>query len=487
MFRFPKDAERKELWTRQIQRLDVQPNPNSTVCEKHFREEFVIRFDSLKRQDGTVFSVKRVIPKLTQDAYHSLLLEFPSHTKKRNVNKSKKAQAQSKTSCETGSLSMEVEDVDPANRETLEVKPEGNYSEFVLEETTKSSTADCVNPLETEKKCVWSGSGESDTVITSKGDKETFHSSNGITSPSLSRQMLTCQWCKKTFHSLSILDIHVLIYHKKTKNDALGDLTSVENVQVTNNITAADTRIGEVLYKCSHCDKSFKKSRSLKLHCEIGHRPRDRYKCFDCNKTFTLMAWQRHRPDLVQPNPDTLNTNPKLGQGNMPHRCTICGRKFTWFCAMMKHQYSCMGYMPYKCTLCDRTFVEKKGLEEHKPACTAKEHLKCSLCDKVFKVAEAWTKHQRTCKGKKQHKCADCGKVFASLFTLRSHGTVHSGEKQYLCPVCGKLFRLECILKRHLWRHSGYKPYLCTDCGMAFIRLESFRRHRCFHLKSKNH
>lgn len=71
IFEFPWDLERLSLWLEKIPRDDFQPPPRSVVCEQHFRDEFIVRIDSVTTDDGTVLSMKRERPKLTKEAYLS--------------------------------------------------------------------------------------------------------------------------------------------------------------------------------------------------------------------------------------------------------------------------------------------------------------------------------------------------------------------------------------------------------------------------------
>jgi hypothetical protein len=49
------------------------------VCEKHFATEFIVRQDKVTRPDGTVLSVLRKRPKLTEKAYPTIFPNTPSY------------------------------------------------------------------------------------------------------------------------------------------------------------------------------------------------------------------------------------------------------------------------------------------------------------------------------------------------------------------------------------------------------------------------
>ena len=52
-------------WIRMIPREGLVVVPKTVVCEKHFADQFVVRYDSAVRPDGTVLTVRRGTPKLT--------------------------------------------------------------------------------------------------------------------------------------------------------------------------------------------------------------------------------------------------------------------------------------------------------------------------------------------------------------------------------------------------------------------------------------
>jgi len=51
----------------------------TVVCEKHFASQFIIREDSVRREDGTILTVRRKRPKLTKDAYPMLFPNTPAY------------------------------------------------------------------------------------------------------------------------------------------------------------------------------------------------------------------------------------------------------------------------------------------------------------------------------------------------------------------------------------------------------------------------
>ncbi|GIX97002.1 THAP-type domain-containing protein [Caerostris extrusa] len=89
-FQFPKEEGRRNLWLKKINRKDYSPsNKNAVVCIKHFSEKFVITEDHAVRDDGSVLTVKRIYPKLTTDAYPSIIPNQPAYLSSDPVSKRK--------------------------------------------------------------------------------------------------------------------------------------------------------------------------------------------------------------------------------------------------------------------------------------------------------------------------------------------------------------------------------------------------------------
>ena len=74
-FGFQKKMRAK--WIRVIPRQDLVVHDKTVVGKKHFSEQFIIRVDSVTRDDVTVLSLPRQRLKLTADAYPSLFPNTP--------------------------------------------------------------------------------------------------------------------------------------------------------------------------------------------------------------------------------------------------------------------------------------------------------------------------------------------------------------------------------------------------------------------------
>lgn len=79
VFSFPNDTDRRRLWVSKIPRADFEPTRQSVVCAKHFSSKFVLTTNSATRPDGSVLTIERLIPKLTDDAFPSIFPNCPSY------------------------------------------------------------------------------------------------------------------------------------------------------------------------------------------------------------------------------------------------------------------------------------------------------------------------------------------------------------------------------------------------------------------------
>lgn len=79
VFKFPTDVALRNKWIRAIPRANLEVSNNTVVCEKHFSQQFISRVLTATRDDGTVLTVPRKYPKLSDDAYPSLFPNTPAY------------------------------------------------------------------------------------------------------------------------------------------------------------------------------------------------------------------------------------------------------------------------------------------------------------------------------------------------------------------------------------------------------------------------
>lgn len=82
-FRFPRDEALRQLWLQKIAREDFKPSLRSVVCENHFMDEDILRYDDLPDKDGTILKIPRNHPRVRRGAYPRIFPEYIAHDTKK--------------------------------------------------------------------------------------------------------------------------------------------------------------------------------------------------------------------------------------------------------------------------------------------------------------------------------------------------------------------------------------------------------------------
>ncbi|GFS07927.1 zinc finger protein 287 [Elysia marginata] len=109
----------------------------------------------------------------------------------------------------------------------------------------------------------------------------------------------------------------------------------------------------------------------------------------------------------------------------------------------------------------------------------------CEVCGKSFARSTHLVQHMRVHTGDKPYSCDICGKRFARGVHLSDHKRLHSGERPYVCGYCGKDFSQRSHLTQHMRIHTGEKPYKCDGCDKSFTDSSTLNRHRKKHIAER--
>merc|ERR1711971_151907 len=232
--------------------------------------------------------------------------------------------------------------------------------------------------------------------------------------------------------------------------------------------------------QCFMCGKSFSetaiKKGYLKIHIQVVHEKRKRFKCMQCDSCFGIRkSLKKH----------VLAVHDKI----KPHKCPHCDSSF-FNNTNLKTHIACVHdeVRPFKCNLCESAFHSLRGLKRHVSGVHDKiRPHQCSQCDKSFSEAGKLRTHISTVhEGKKLFECTVCEKSFTQNGHLKSHvESVHEGRKPFSCSKCKKSFSRNRELKNHILAIHEGTPFQCSICDKNFSGNSELKRHTLLIHKDK--
>lgn len=248
-----------------------------------------------------------------------------------------------------------------------------------------------------------------------------------------------CEICGISYRSVTNLEIHQRHRHKKSTGFTcrVCKVQGLSQYQIQQHMSS---HIGEHLYSCIDCGKTFETSSQLTEH-KKAHSNQDVFKCGYCLR-------QLH-------DKSTLERHIERHKSTKNPRCRLCKAGFDCCAALKSHMITHLNSVV---------------------AAKADKKTEGSMGDDIDSEV-IQTEDQLN----DIYKCKECGQIFLKVFQLQSHLARHFGTLIYTCGLCERQFTTKEDRDQHLDAHAFMDTYSCCICDEKFIYISALKEHVTIH------
>lgn len=297
----------------------------------------------------------------------------------------------------------------------------------------------------------------------------------------------TCRFCRLQFTTTRTLFSHYRLHVGDRFVCSLCGAILNDFVQFAGHMLCHEKRRRKLT--CQLCNERFSSGRVLMQHLSqhAGHI------CVFCQKHCrSKLVLERHKKKLHKAKVMRADASTKKEL-----ECGVCEKRFTRTRELEVHSRLHTGEKPVYCTLCSMSFHTPRALAKHrqtlghcKRAGKSRERLHlCSECGKSYFRRPALLRHLRKHQTSKPYACQFCSFKCRERDNLQRHAARHfSTERNFICELCGAAFHAKKTLEiHHSYKHSSERRYKCPDCPMTFKARNALGRHAKIHSRTREH
>lgn len=288
-----------------------------------------------------------------------------------------------------------------------------------------------------------------------------------------------CLYCKEIITERSLMDDHLLQFHKNEVIPVIDtDTTSIESS------VNALRHTPEFMYCCLYCPKKFRLPHPASEHVKYKHKtennnnrkkekkPAKETHCNLCNITF--LTWRSMLNHRAKRHPET---HKKDRYKNRPtYYCSTCGKVYQDRGNLNQHEETHARLQSYTCDICNKTYRTKNYIQTHMLRHRNEKNFVCDQCGRSFYSVSKLNTHSQIHQNLKLN-CDQCDKVFFTRYNLSKHKKTHTNDTRKKCKLCDNYFKSSNSFRTHMLLHTGVKKYACRYCDMTFAQSSGRRGH----------